>query len=317
MSSRLSSEEFDAIQAAIGRGKRPPAGADAALEDSASPIPLIADDRAAERARPSTQKICQRWGAAIPTLLQRLCRVDVDATVQSVEVIDGGGLREPLGQAWIRCLRVEKRSDMALISVAGPMVEVLSACLLGARIDDTELERPPTAVARQLFGRVGQALARGLTDAWFEEQDCKVTLLDDAEHAELWRRSLHEGDLVVSATLAIEGEARGTVGLVARPETLVVPPAPVGAVPAPPGAIENALGAVPVEVSVELGRVTMTMTDLARLRPGALLPLDKFLEDPLPIRVAGKDKAQGRALIARGSLAVEVTGTTQTKGRPS
>lgn len=315
MGDKLSSEEFEAIQSAMGKGRRSTPAED--LELQAEPIALIADDRAAERARPNAQKIAARWIKTIPQLITRLCRIDVEATVQNVEVVDGGGLRNALGESWVRCLRVDKRSDLALMTASGPMVEIMSACLLGAQLEQSENDRPPSQVARQLFGRVGEAITRGLTDAWFEEQGCSVNLLDDAARAELWRRSLSPGDLVVSTTIAIEGDTRGTIGLITRPETMVVPPVPVGSVPAPPGAVEAALGSVPVEVNVELGRVRMTMNALSRLQPGTILPLDKFLDDPLPIRVGGKIKGHGRALVSRGTMAVEVIGNINTKGRPS
>jgi flagellar motor switch/type III secretory pathway protein FliN len=90
-----------------------------------------------------------------------------------------------------------------------------------------------------------------------------------------------------------------------------MPATPVEAVPAPPGAIENALGAVPIEVRVELGKAQMSMSEFSSLRPGAVVALDRFVDDPLPVRCAGVIKATGRALVSRGVLAVEINGAGQ------
>ena len=127
-----------------------------------------------------------------------------------------------------------------------------------------------------------------------------------AQDADAWRRELGDGDLVVVLTLEVKGAVSGVIRLIARPELLVQPAAVVEAVPAPPGSIEEALGEVPVEMRVELGRLRMSMADLAALKPGTVLPMSKFIDDPLPVRVGGRLKAWGRAMVARGVVAVEI-----------
>jgi len=49
------------------------------------------------------------------------------------------------------------------------------------------------------------------------------------------------------------------------------------------------------------------MAALRALAVGQVLPLDRFVDDPLPISVGGVVKAWGRAIVSRGAIAVEVT----------
>jgi len=55
------------------------------------------------------------------------------------------------------------------------------------------------------------------------------------------------------------------------------------------------LGAVPVEVTVSVGRARPLIRDLLKLEEGAVLPLDRRLEEPVELYV-------GNRLIARGEL---------------
>jgi flagellar motor switch protein FliN/FliY len=74
--------------------------------------------------------------------------------------------------------------------------------------------------------------------------------------------------------------------------------------PAPPrrdgGTTGAALGAVPIELTVSVGRARPLIRDLLALGPDAVLALDRRIEDDVDILV-------GDRLIARGAL-VELDG---------
>lgn len=67
--------------------------------------------------------------------------------------------------------------------------------------------------------------------------------------------------------------------------------------PSNPGEL---LSEIPIEISVELGRITLTAREAVALRPGQTLRLDRRPGDPVELRVGPK-------LVARGEL-VEVDG---------
>ena len=306
-SSALDPNELAAIRAAIAPAATPSRAQVHEGEADASPIALIADDRAAESARPNGLRIGTRWSTAARSTLLRLCGAKVEIDVLAADTVDGAALRDELSGAWLRCIAVTGRRGSAMVAVSGGMIEALAGCLLGATVDATgAASRPPSPTSLRVFAPVGDAIVVALASAWNDEQSAEVVSAGGAQAADAWRRELGDGDLVVVLTLEVKGAVSGVIRLIARPELLVQPAAVVEAVPAPPGAIEEALGEVPVEMRVELGRLRMSMADLAALKPGTVLPMSKFIDDPLPVRVGGRLKAWGRAMVARGVVAVEI-----------
>lgn len=304
----LDAQELEAIRNAIRAAGRAPVPAPDGSGDDAVPIPLIADDRAAERVRPTGSKLAARWTVAARTRVMRLLGIKLQFEVTGVEIIEGASVREELTQTWNCALDPTGRPGAAMISVGGPVVEALSSVLLGASIDDASLSepRPPSHTAVRLFTPVGEMIASALTEVWREEQGCRVEVVTDELRTDQVMRALSDLEVVVAVTLSISGPTRGQARLIARPETLVMPVTKVDAVPAPAGAIEDALGAVPIEVRVELGSARLTMKEFSALRPGSVLGLDRFVDDPLPVSCGGVIKATGRALVTRGVIAVEI-----------
>jgi flagellar motor switch protein FliM len=309
----LDPQELEAIRNAIrAAGRAAPPQPEGGEGEDAIPIALIADDRAAERVRPTGNKIANRWTGVARTRLLRLMGVKLGFDVHSVEIIEGSSIRDELPLSWSCAVDAEGRPGAALVSVAGPIVEALAGCVLGAPLEDAVGEaRAPSPTALRLFQPIGEVVALALAEVWREEQGCRVALRMEEDRVEATSRLLSDLEVVVAVTLAISGPTRGTARLIARPETLVMPATPVEAVPAPPGAIEEALGAVPIEVRVELGTAHMSMAEFSGLQPGAVLALDRFVDDPLPVRCAGVIKAVGKALVSRGVMAVEISGLAE------
>lgn len=67
--------------------------------------------------------------------------------------------------------------------------------------------------------------------------------------------------------------------------------------PSPAAAMESLLHDVPLEVSVELGRVRLPLGELAtRLAPGSVIPLDKLSGALLDVRVQSRLIARAEAV---------------------
>lgn len=63
------------------------------------------------------------------------------------------------------------------------------------------------------------------------------------------------------------------------------------------GLIEELLHDVPLEVSVELGRVSLNLREIAaRLGPGSIIPLNKMTGDKLDVRVNNRLVARAEAV---------------------
>ena len=76
------------------------------------------------------------------------------------------------------------------------------------------------------------------------------------------------------------------------PEPAPIPAATLSPDPAEP---RSALGQVPIEITVSVGRARPLVRDLLRLRRDSVLVLDRRLDDPVELYV-------GERLIARGQL---------------
>ena len=82
------------------------------------------------------------------------------------------------------------------------------------------------------------------------------------------------------------------------------------------GSVETLLHDVPLELSVELGRATLTLRDLAgRLGPGSVITLSKLTGEKLDIRINQHLVARGEAVAVGdryGIRVVEVVGLPRT-----
>jgi flagellar motor switch protein FliN/FliY len=77
---------------------------------------------------------------------------------------------------------------------------------------------------------------------------------------------------------------------------------------APEGAMGlGVLMDMPVKVTVEVGRVAITLGELCRLGAGALLKLDREAHQPADILVNGKVVARGEIVTVNESYGVRIT----------
>ncbi len=308
----LDPNELEAIQDAVREAQakvdRPSTPAQYSAED-VLPLALIADDRVAESARPAAMRLAEHWAELAGTRLKHVLKGEVEIKVVNAEVVDGGALREELEHMWVCSLSLSDRSGTALVAVGGPMISGVAARLLGAVSDEAEDdERPPTAASLRVFEPVGRALVETLVVRWEGQDRCRIEVDDSDEGTEVEKRTLCESDVVVAVTMSVDGPVKGRIRLLAHPAVMVPPPKPVEAIPAAPGAIEYALGQVNVQIRVELGRAELSMAELKQIRPGTILTLGQFVDDPLPVECSGVVKAYGRAVVTRGVLAVQVVG---------
>lgn len=319
----LDPAELEAIQAAMREAASAPSRAHTRHPEEVSPLALIVDDREAESARPAAMRIGERWVKEATARLRSALRADVEVRVAGAEILHGESLRDGLASAWLLSLAVDGRPAPALLAASGKMLATVAGALCGAVLkedaiaepDDGTPERPPSPATIRIFHPVGEKLAAALADAWREEQSTAVARDARLDQIESARRALLEADVVVALTMQISGCTSGRIRLLARPATLVRPPMPVEAVPAAPGALESALGRVPVEIRVELGRTCLTVRELEKLTVGTVLTLPQFIDDPLPISCGGVIKAYGRPVVSRGVLAVQIERVFTSKGK--
>jgi flagellar motor switch protein FliM len=302
----LEADEIAAIREAMGQVVAAPTANEVTSRD-AQPIALIAEDRAVVQARPNGIKIGTRWARLAKKQIQRMTGAKVEIDLVGADSVEAASLRDELVSTWTGAIATADKNPLSLaVAVSGPMIETLAARFLGAvNAEEAGAERPPSAVALRLFQPLGDGLLRALAEAWQEEQGCAATVVDDLREIRTRQELLGSG-IVLLVTLSVRGGASGQIRILSRPEALIAPAPRVEAVPAAVGQINETLGLITVEVSVELGRARVTMNELSMMRPGAVISLDRFVDDLLPIRCQGVIKAWGRAMVARNAMAVEV-----------
>src|SRR3990172_295779 len=64
---------------------------------------------------------------------------------------------------------------------------------------------------------------------------------------------------------------------------------------------------IPLEISVELGRTKMLISDLLQLGQGSVIELTKLAGEPLEILVNGKLVARGEVVVVNEKVGVRVT----------
>jgi len=72
---------------------------------------------------------------------------------------------------------------------------------------------------------------------------------------------------------------------------------------------------IPLDVSVELGKVKMLVNDLLQLGQGAIIGLDKAVGEPLEIYVNNKLVARGEVVVVDEKFGIRVTDVMSTVER--
>lgn len=70
---------------------------------------------------------------------------------------------------------------------------------------------------------------------------------------------------------------------------------------------DSILEEIPVEVVIEVGRVRMTLRELAALEANDVIELDQPITRPLSLVVGGKLLARGELILAEDALAFRIT----------
>ena len=75
-----------------------------------------------------------------------------------------------------------------------------------------------------------------------------------------------------------------------------------------PQSLESMLSDVPLQISVELGRITLSLREVAeRLTPGAVVSLGKVAGEKLDIRINDRLIARGEAVAVGDRYGIRIT----------
>jgi flagellar motor switch protein FliN/FliY len=160
--------------------------------------------------------------------------------------------------------------------VAGQMTAAAAAAtsgLLGQKVEITAPQTRVVAVVADALAAVDPATSVVTVAIEVLGHDCRLVQLVPHAFAVRMTRALNNLDVKVPAA---EEEAAAQGG----PREAALP--------------ADLLGVVGVRVAAELGRVSMTIRRAMSLAPGAVVELDRELEDPIDLYVNGRRFATGR-----------------------
>ena len=269
-----------------------------------TPVALIADDQASEKARPAALRLAERWATHLGRLIPPASGAKIEVEVDDAVHIDSQEIIEELTRNWLGMVKPSLGRGTVLVAASGPMIPELAARILGGSYG-VEGDKAPTSATLRVFGKIGQQIVIGLLRAMQQEQGGDPEALTPPQSAETWQPLVDDDPLIV-VRLKVTGEAEGIVRFVAAPDAMATPRGNT----APPCTdvrlIRAVLGDVPVDLSVDLGTTTMTASEFAELKPGAVLHLDSLIGDPLPVRIGGRMHASGSAVLNGEVIAVEI-----------
>lgn len=300
----LNPEELAAIRKTVGEATASIRPIGLIHPEQVSPLPLIAEDRLADRARPVAFRFGQRLGKLLPARLRRLCGVVPNLVDVASETIDVASLRDTFSHPLQFLVDSKPARGAAAVGLSGPWIEAIAARLLGATSETNAPDRPPSATTLRIFTPAFEAMQRCIDEAW--HHDTGGSLSPSGADVDEWIRAIETNDVVMAVRLKFE-EPTGSVWLLTRPDLFVSPKAASRVVTSAPNVVRRALADVPAEVTVEIGHAKMSMRDLRSLRVGEVVPLYQTIDGLMQIAVGGVPKGYGKASVSNGAFAIEVT----------
>jgi flagellar motor switch/type III secretory pathway protein FliN len=312
--SLLDPAEMEAIQAAI-RETSPRRSFGGALDQEATRLALITDDRIAEAARPVLINLGTRWIRAATRALRSHLPGSWQLDVVGAEVIDGNTAKEELRGGWVAGLAAASTDAAAplaemVLAAHGGVVDIAAAKRCGEAEPTADSARPPSNVSLRLFQPAGRAMVDSFSTAWREVFPSDLVAASDLGIVS----RLIGAQTVIRMALTFGGSVAGRVQLYARPDFLVPKPVPLPAFKASAQLVANALANVPIELVVELGTLRMPLHRLRKLEHGQTFTLSGFVDSRVPVYCGGALKAWAKPVVCRGMLAIEIESIIHDQG---
>lgn len=282
----------------------------------AEPVDILADDRHLRSIVPTLQIGYARLAGNLRRVLTSVLRTRVDIRDEEPELLSGRGLVSVAdAAAALLVLRVETEAQVpgyAVLAVDRPFAFAIIERIFGGGSVD---ELAPSE--RQLTPLESRMLARALTP--FLE-----TLNTSLEPAGFFRFAVH----AIESRIDLVPGFMPDMTLLHAPFTMMIgsrlasfslaKPATVleclrtrlseQAAARGPSMMPTVMRNVNVDISVELGSVSMSLRQVLNLAPGMVLPLNRGRNELLPVSVGGVAKFHAVPIQDDGVLAIEIAG---------
>ncbi|HPR54631.1 MAG TPA: flagellar motor switch protein FliM [Deltaproteobacteria bacterium] len=287
---------------------------------------FAAQDKVVRGRMPSLDAIHDRFARFFRNTLSSMLRKMVDITPVSMDTIKFGNFMRSLPvPSSIHIIRVEPLRGNALVIVETKLVFALIDSFFGGRGAGTmKVEgREFTAIEQRMLHKVVNSVIKELVIAWQPVYELEFHYIRSEMNPQ-FAGIIPNEDVIVVVQFEVEmDEMTGNV-MVCLPYMLIEPirdrlyatfhsEEKTSVDGAWVNRLKLELLGVYVDVDVELGRTMISPRDLASLRPGNVVLLDKDINDPLVVNVQNLPKFFAHPGKVKDSLAIDIVNSIDRK----
>jgi flagellar motor switch protein FliM len=318
MASPLDSDEVAALMQAIQEGRVAQGDSDEANRP-VIPYDLTSQDRIIRGQMPTLDSINDRLATQLGKSLAARTRLEVRATTTPATLLkfsDVGPLLEAPGT--VAVLNLGAGHGLALLILEGQLAQALLSSAFGDRkvrsANATPEAHPElTVVERLVLKHLIAMVTDAMRAAWAEVIPFKPEVLRFEADMRLLTIA-NPSDVTILCSFELAGAIEGRIQLVLPYAAVESAKKLLSSSPRLGGqsdarfssALARELEAVEVELRVEIGKRTLTLSDLLKLQVGEVLTLPSNETTPLPVFVQGRLKMSGSPRVVSGSTAVEI-----------
>ncbi|HOM30114.1 MAG TPA: flagellar motor switch protein FliM, partial [Deltaproteobacteria bacterium] len=287
---------------------------------------FAAQDKVVRGRMPSLDAIHDRFARFFRNTLSSMLRKMVDITPVSMDTIKFGNFMRSLPvPSSIHIVRVDPLRGNALVIVETKLVFALIDSFFGGKGSGAmKIEgREFTAIEQRMLHNVVQSGIRDLMNAWQPVYELEFHYVRSEMNPQ-FAGIIPNEDVIVVVQFEVElDEMTGNI-MVCMPYMLIEPirdrlyatfhseeKASVDS--AWVNRLKNELMGVYVDIEVELGRSRIAPRELASLRPGNVIVLDKDVTEPLVVSVQRLPKFYARPGKIKDTLAIDILGAIDAK----
>lgn len=319
----LSQEEVDALLKGVVGGDIETETDIPDMDDAgdAHSYDFSAQDKVIRGRMPSLDAINDRFARFFRNTLSSMLRRMVDITPVSLDTLKFGNFMRSLPvPSSIHIIRVEPLHGNALVVIETKLVFALIDSFFGGRgAGAMKVEgREFTPIEQRMLYKVVDAAIKELSNAWQPVYALDFSYVRGEMNPQ-FAGIIPNDDVLIVVQFDIEMEETSGNIMVCIPYQLIEPirdrlyasfhtEEKTNVDSAWVSRFKSELMGVNVELSVELGRASITSRELIALKPGDVLVLDKDIQDELMVLVQDLPKYYSRPGKVKDNLAVDIVG---------
>lgn len=315
----LSQDEVDALLKGVTAGEVE-TKVEAPPEGGIRTYDLSSSERIIRGRMVTLEIINERCSRHFQIALSTMLRRPVEISVKPIEVIKFGDFVDKIPvPSSISLLKMDPLKGYALLVIDSMVIYILLDYFLGGSLQ-THVKpegKDFTSIEQGFIKKIVDLFIEDLESAWQSVEPVKVSVVRNEVNPQ-FAMVVQPEEVVISIPFKIEIEETIKEFSMCLPYPTIEPIRDklYGGFQADQIEVENQwsdririeLMDCKVGLIVELGTTTLTVQDVNQLAIGDVLLLETHVDDPLCLKVEGRDKYRGRAGIHRGKSSLQISG---------